>query len=288
MLVLLDTDIGSDVDDAIALAYLLGRSDCELVGITTVSGDVQKRAALAEFICQAAGISALPIVAGASLSLTQENRQPAVPQYEWMGAAMGSASQAKTGAVDFLREAISRRPGEITLLTIGPLTNAAALFAAYPDTAGKLRSLVSMAGYFFAEEPRTEWNVRVDPVAAAIVFSSPVPVHHVIGLDVTLRCRVEGDAAVGLIGQTRFDAVSRLVRRAAELHGSVTLHDPLAAMAMFEADILGWQDGSVQIDLSTDNEGQSVLHKSSEPTWAMVANDVNVQAVMNEVHLRLG
>ena len=56
MLILLDTDIGSDIDDTIALAYLLARPDCELVGITTVSGDVRKRAAVADYVCRSAGL----------------------------------------------------------------------------------------------------------------------------------------------------------------------------------------------------------------------------------------
>jgi purine nucleosidase len=286
--ILLDTDIGSDVDDAIALAYLLARPDCQLVGITTVSGDVQKRAALADFVCRAAGVSDIPIVAGATLSLTQEDRQPAVAQYDWIGLAAEAASWVKNSAVDFLRATISSRAGELTLLTIGPLTNVAALFAAYPETAGKLRSLVSMAGYFFADTPRTEWNVRVDPVAAAIVFSFPVPVHYVVGLDVTLRCRVERDRAIGLIGSPRFEVVSGLVRRAAELHGSVTLHDPLAAISVFKTDLLQWQRGSVQIDLSGGNEGQSLLERNGEGAMTMVAKDVNVNEVMDEVGSRLG
>ena len=158
----------------------------------------------------------VPIVPGAALSLTQHNRQPNVPQFEWLGGAVNTDSGSKHCAVEFLRESIVSRPGEITLVTIGPMTNVAALFTAYPETAGMLRRLVSMAGYFFADEPRAEWNVRVDPVAADIVFSAPVPSYQVVGLDVTLQCRVMRDKAVDLIRQPRFEAVSRLVRQAAD------------------------------------------------------------------------
>src|SRR6185312_4773304 len=80
--VVLDTDIGSDIDDAIALAYLLRQPRCELVGITVVSGDVQKRAALAEAICHAAGRPDIPIHCGHREVLNYGPGQPNVPQYD--------------------------------------------------------------------------------------------------------------------------------------------------------------------------------------------------------------
>ena len=80
--VLLDTDIGSDIDDAVALAYLLRQPRCELVGITTVSGDVQKRAALAEVTCRAGGREDIPIHCGRRDVLLNGPGQPNVPDSE--------------------------------------------------------------------------------------------------------------------------------------------------------------------------------------------------------------
>src|ERR1700709_1866096 len=80
--VLLDTDIGSDIDDAVALAYLLRQPRCDLVGITTVTGDVAKRAALAQITCEAAGGTDVPIHCGASTPLLWGPGQPEVPHYE--------------------------------------------------------------------------------------------------------------------------------------------------------------------------------------------------------------
>lgn len=59
--ILLDTDIGGDIDDAVCLAYLLREPRCELIGITTVCGESEKRAAVADAICKSAGISRLPL-----------------------------------------------------------------------------------------------------------------------------------------------------------------------------------------------------------------------------------
>src|SRR5439155_18276962 len=78
----LDTDIGSDIDDAVALAYLLRQPRCELLGVTTVTGNVAQRAALCDVICRAAGRDDVPIHAGASDVLLFGPGQPKVPQYE--------------------------------------------------------------------------------------------------------------------------------------------------------------------------------------------------------------
>src|SRR5438105_11838794 len=80
--VLLDTDIGSDIDDAVALAYLLRQPRCELVGITTVTGNVIQRAACAEILCRAVGREAVPIHCGAEKPLLFGPGQPNVPQFE--------------------------------------------------------------------------------------------------------------------------------------------------------------------------------------------------------------
>ena len=108
--VLFDTDIGNDIDDAVALAYLLRQPQCELLGITTVTGDTAKRAALAEVICRAAGREDVPIHAGLTGPLLFGPGQPQVPQY----AAIEPLPHRKDyptggGAVAFLRETIRAR-----------------------------------------------------------------------------------------------------------------------------------------------------------------------------------
>src|SRR5204862_1648209 len=79
--ILLDTDIGSDIDDAVALSYLLRQPRCELVGITTVTGDVAQRAACAEVLCRAVDREDIPIHCGASKPLLYGPGQPNVPQH---------------------------------------------------------------------------------------------------------------------------------------------------------------------------------------------------------------
>src|SRR5207249_10544114 len=161
--VLLDTDIGSDIDDGIALAYLLAEPRCELRGVTTVSGQPCLRAALADALCRAAGITDVPIHPGAEQGIVGDTPQPEVPQavvLERFDHRPSNDFEAST-AVTFLRDAILASPGEITLLTIGPLTNAGLLFATYPDVVAVLRALVVMGGAYSSSRwigGGQEWN----------------------------------------------------------------------------------------------------------------------------------
>jgi inosine-uridine nucleoside N-ribohydrolase len=77
--ILLDTDIGSDIDDAVCLAYLLAQPDCDLLGVTTVTGEGRRRAMMASALCKVAGQDA-PIYVGAELPLIIEPRQPKAPR----------------------------------------------------------------------------------------------------------------------------------------------------------------------------------------------------------------
>ena len=169
--VIFDTDIGSDIDDALALAYLLKQPRCDLLGVTTVTGDVAKRAALAAALCEAAGRPDVPVHCGAVEVLSGPG-QPLVPQYAAIRSLPHRADWPPDTAVDFMRSTILAHPGEVTLVTVGPLTNAALLFGRFPGLRGLLRSWVSMAGIFFGPPERTEWNSVCDPLATAIAFGA--------------------------------------------------------------------------------------------------------------------
>src|SRR5471030_2476621 len=139
--VLLDTDIGSDIDDAVCLAYLLANPACDLLGITTVSGDTHARASLASVLCKIAG-KKIPIHPGRRQSLVTEQKQPHVPQAAALNKWDHDTKFSQGEAVEFLRQTIRANPGEMTLLAIGPMTNIAALFAADEEIPKLLKSLV--------------------------------------------------------------------------------------------------------------------------------------------------
>jgi purine nucleosidase len=247
MKVILDTDIGNDIDDAVALAYLLARSDCDLLGITTVTADPVARARLASVLCRAAGRD-VPIRPGAADPLTRPPVQEPPPQAAVLARWPHDAQFPAGGAVDFLRETVRAHPGEVTLLTIGPLTNAALLFETDPEIPTLLGGLVMMGGAFATEPREAEWNLHNDPDAAARVYATPVGVHRSVGLDVTTRVRMDADAFLA-----RCD--TPLLRPVADMAGSwfagrdtVTFHDPLAAAVLFEPGLCDFARGTVAID----------------------------------------
>ncbi len=171
--VLLDTDIGTDIDDAYALVQVLRSPELELLGVTTVSGDAVARARLAAKLLSVAGRSDVPVYAGLSTA-TQYMKQ-----VEW-AAGFASPNLHESGGVEFLREQINARPGEITLIAVGELTNVAALLESEPGIGKKLKAIALMGGsirrgYAPGSKPEPEWNIKSAAKAAQVVFSSGVP-----------------------------------------------------------------------------------------------------------------
>ena len=253
MKILLDTDIGSDIDDAVALAWLLANPDCELLGITTVSGEATNRACLASVLCRAAG-RRIPIFPGAELPLLVAQKQTHAPQAAALADWPHDETFPEGRAVDFLRETIRAHPGEVTLLTIGPLTNIALLFALDPSLPGLLKGLVMMCGVFSNRAagygPR-EWNALLDPHATAIVYRHAVGMHRSIGLDVTTRVTLEA-------AEVRQKFQGPLLRPVLDFwkywprhDGNIIFHDPLAAVAVFHPAVCTYEKGTVDVELAS-------------------------------------
>ncbi len=282
--IILDTDIGSDIDDAVALAYLLKQPLCELVGITTVSGNVSERAACAEAMCREVGREDIPIHCGASVPLLWGPGQPNVPQYSAISHKPHTKNWRQNTAVDFLRETIRSRPGEITLLSIGPLTNIALLFAIDPEIPALLKGFVSMAGVFYANPLHAEWNCLVDSVANGMVYSAKVQNHLSVGLDVTLKCRLSKVEV-----RERFtDSPLNIALEMAEVwfaHSSPNLifHDPLAATLIFNPRVCEIERGAISPEVAESHEVGGRLHFTPSPEGAsLVAKTVDVDAFFTE------
>ncbi|MEO3747441.1 nucleoside hydrolase [Plantactinospora sp. B5E13] len=283
-LVLLDTDIGNNIDDAVCLAYLLAQPRCDLLGITTVSADPTARAALASVLCRAAGRD-VPILPGAHRPLVGPPLQGPPPQAAALARWDHETSFPTGDAVEFLRRTVRAHPGEVTLLAVGPLTNVALLFAADPELPSLLRALVTMGGAFHTV-PGPEWNVRCDPEAAARVYATPVPVHRCVGLDVTTRVRMDADTFLARCG------AHPLLAAVADLAGSwfterraVTFHDPLAAMTIVAPSLCTFAAGEVTVVREPGpDSGVTVWQPDADGTGQgrhQVAVDVRPNAVLD-------
>lgn len=171
--VILDTDIGTDIDDVYALAQIIRSPELKLLGVTTVSGDAVARARLAAKLLAAGDRPEVPVFAGISTS-TQY-----MAQADW-AKGFTSAVLHQSGGVEFMREQIKARPGEITIIAVGELTNVAALLKSEPGLGAKIKAIALMGGsvvrgYAPGSKPEPEWNIKSNAAAAQAVFTSGVP-----------------------------------------------------------------------------------------------------------------
>lgn len=280
--VLLDTDIGSDVDDAVCLAYLLRQRRCELLGITTVTGKPTVRAKLASAVCRAFGRPEIPIHSGAADPLIASQHQTEVPHQAALANWPHDARFKPNTAVDFLREMIHAWPGQITLLSIGPLTNIGLLFAVDPEIPRLLRQYVCMGGVYLGPVPHyglIEWNTSGDPHATSIVFGANVAMMRCVGLDVTTQCRMPADACRARFGSGALKIIGDMAELWFRDSPEIVFHDPLAAAVIFEPDLCTFQSGLVRIDLECGrDQGLTCLNTHSDHTPHHVAVTVQPEA----------
>lgn len=178
--VILDTDIGDDIDDAFALALALSSPEVKLMGVVTAWGDTGLRVRLAErFLCET-GEENIPVFAGVPTT-----SKGVFTQRKWAQAS-SEFKQSEAGAgIDFILNTIRRYPGQITLVAIAPLSNVGALIDKDPATFRKLKKVVMMGGsigrgYDYLGQPTgkpsAEYNIQMDVASANKLLASGVPV----------------------------------------------------------------------------------------------------------------
>ena len=189
--ILIDTDIGDDIDDAFAVA-LAAASDCDLVAVTTVFRNTRLRARQAMQLLSVAG-SDTPVYVGEGMPLAGKIVPFGIdsPSSDLMKEPPcqyddGMAKFAEGGdAVQKIIRLSKKYSGELVLVPIGGMTNIAKALTADPSIAKDIKAIVTMHGWY--ENFAPEWNVICDPEAANVVYGSGVPFYGV-GLDVTLKC----------------------------------------------------------------------------------------------------
>ncbi len=178
--IIIDTDIGDDIDDAFALALALRSPELEILGVTTGFGDTETRARLTDRFLGEAGRSDVPVAAG----VRTQTKNPLTQRRYAEGGHFAKSSHP--AAVDFLLEQIRRYPGQITLVAIGPLMNVGGAIDKDAATFRKLKRVVIMGGcikrgygdlgYTPLRGPQPEWNILNDVASAQKLFASGVPV----------------------------------------------------------------------------------------------------------------
>ncbi len=291
--IIIDCDPG--IDDAIAILMALAAPELEVVGITTVGGNVglesTTRNALA--LCGLAG-RRVPVARGLDRALVAgDARAPSVHGADGLGGAAPPApgwGVEDVPAWDFIRDQAARYPGELEIVAIGPLSNVALALSAYPATADRLKAIHLMGGSIGLGNatPAAEFNMLVDPHAAAAVFQSGVPVT-MFGLDVTSRASLSAaglERLRGIGGRVLTPACAMLEHYLAAYRGfgrdSLALHDPLVVAWLLEPSLVTLKP--YYVDVETDGRfttGKTVVDEHNvlkrKPN-AMVGVDIDAPA----------
>lgn len=285
--VILDTDIGTDIDDCLALALLVSSPELELVGVTCVYGDVLLRSRMVLKLLKLRGLGDVPVYAGAEKPLGSPR-----PIY-WEGhegqgllAEADAALQPAAGfAPDFIVDQVMRNPGKIHLIAIGPLTNVALALQKEPRLALNLAHLTIMGGVARSIDrldlPLAEHNIICDPDAAKIVFASDAPIT-LVPLDITTLVEVT-DAGYERIRQvdTPFHAaVADQLQRYPRFQrfGRTFLHDPLAVGVVIDPSLVKLQSVMMTVEGANDSvPGVTLMRQpqSGEQTTLQLATHVD-------------
>jgi purine nucleosidase len=185
--IIIDTDIGDDVDDAFALALAVKSPELQVLGITTAFAETDVRARIVDRFLGEVGRTEIPVMAGKAAGRTPMSQRRYGEEGHFAKSSHGDAA-------DFILEQIRKYPGEITLIAIGPLMNVGEVIDRDPATFRKLKRVVTMGGsvrkgygdFGYNEHfpPAPEWNILNDVKSAQKLFAAGVPLY-VMPLDST-------------------------------------------------------------------------------------------------------
>jgi purine nucleosidase len=248
--VILDTDIGDDIDDALALALALQSPELDVRAVNTVLQHRERRADLVWKILELYGRTDIPVGMGAEQPLLTRPRTGPVRQTAALGAEERMPDSRRHNGIQLLIDTCMNAPEKVTLVAYGPLTNLALALKAEPRIQQKIARLVLMNGLFF-KRIGVEYNTERDPEAASIVFNSGLPVT-VVGLDVTMQCQL-GPAEMDRIESSQLPNVKFLrelihIWQGGQGERRPVLHDPLAVGVTFRPELVRTQTGRVDVE----------------------------------------
>jgi purine nucleosidase len=306
--IILDTDVGTDVDDALALALLAASPELQVEGVTTVHADAPLRARIARVLLNLAGREDVPVIAGASRPLQMpipENFHwgPRLWGHEGVGILPSEDLAARTdqdedpdAAARFIVGKAAACAGELSLVTIGPLTNIARALRLEPLLAGQVRELVLMGGMIDTSRsdwpPMLETNLNADPGAAQVVFGSEIPLV-IVPIEVTTQVYLSPEQRTGMRTwrhplaetlvvlmeqmQESFSDFSQTLGLTEDIfQGRTYMHDPLAVYVSMTHDLVTLRETHVRLEVR--NDVLRTVPYTDRPRNARVCQDVDAPA----------
>ena len=274
--VIFDTDIGDDIDDALALALALQSPELDVKLVTTVADDVESRTRLVWKELGLFGRRDIPIATGAPEPLLDPQRPDKAAQFGILTAADQPPVAARARAAGRIIETLLASPVKMTVIPVGPLTNIALALREDPRIREKIERIVLMGGAYFPA--RREYNIYRDRIAAQIVFSSGIPITGV-GLDVTEKCKLEG-ADMERMKNARAPSAQFLYQliqlwQKDNPNRFPTLHDPLAVGTAARPSLTETQAGNVQVEIVSPQFFGATVFTRDDKAATRVARNVN-------------
>jgi inosine-uridine nucleoside N-ribohydrolase len=295
---ILDVDTG--IDDAAAISLAVHSPDAELLSVSTVAGNCTIEDATRNTldVLDLLGATEVPAYRGASRPLVRELFTAA---YAHGNNGAGGAELTHTtrevgpyrGPASIVRHA-HERPGEVTLVCLGPLTNLAIALNVEPDLPSMLKAVVVMGGAFWKDgnvhpHRKAEFNLYVDPEAAQQVFESKWREIRVVGLDVTHEAPVSAEVWTLITSSNSAPAeiIQALYRSRVENPetGQSYIHDAMAVAAALDPSLIAWERHNVDIQTDEVHRGQSRLTPGDR---TFVAKEVDALTFMSRFYQRLG
>ncbi len=190
--IIIDTDLGDDVDDMFAIVFA-GLIDVEILGLTTVFRNAYQRAQMAQYLLKKVNMN-IPVYAGIDKPFIQEYEElgntfnwetkDGVYQLPQILPEMKEEKISDKNAIDFIIESAEKYGEELTILAIGPMTNIATAIKKAPETMKKIKEIRLIGGAYSYEVD--EWNIVCDPEAVRIIVKSGIPIK-AVGVDLTIK-----------------------------------------------------------------------------------------------------
>jgi inosine-uridine nucleoside N-ribohydrolase len=296
--IILDVDTG--IDDAAAICLAVHSPEAELLSVSTVAGNttIQNATRNTLDVLDLLGAIDVPVYRGASHPLVRELFT--APHAHGDNGAGGADLPHTTRGVGEFRGPASmvrhaqERPGEVTLVCLGPLTNLAIALNVEPDLPKLLKSVVVMGGAFWTPgniRPHryAEFNLYEDPEAADQVFRAEWNELMAVGLDVTHQAPVTPDVWSLIVDSDSPPAqiIRALYRSRVENPetGQSYIHDAMAVAAALDPDLISWEPHSIAMQMDEIHRGESQIGDSGA---VQIAKEVDALSFMSRFYDRLG
>lgn len=282
--IIIDTDPG--IDDAMAIFIAFNSPEVEVLGLTTVFGNVRTPTATrnALHLCEVAGRTDVPVAEGEHVTLKGVAK---VRIADFVHGADGlgntgppppAGAAARETGPEFLVRMAREHPGEVTVVALAPLTNIAKAIALDPEFPKKVGQLLILGGAFFVNgnvNPAAEANVFGDTDAADLVFTCGANTV-AIGINITHQAILTAQdledigASGGRFGKYIRDCSQFYLKYHQEAYGfdGVYLHDPTTVLAAFRPDLFTFREGAVRVQLEGAFKGATLLNNTAK-IWAV-------------------